>query len=955
MKKFKAIIGFAISIIMVTSSFPVISFAALEEPDRTWSTVKADGFAGVDGDGDQYLKGGTTGGAGGTVYDVTTRAQFHAIFAQRAETKATDPIMVVMKGSMIEINPIKGDLGVMEPIRYTSNVTVIGDGATALLSGWGINVDHSSNIIIQNLTFKDASDDSINVQYSHHVLITHNTFTGGYDGLTDIKRSSNYCTVSWNYYGEHNKNCLLGHSPTNAAEDRGKLKTTYHHNWFNATSQRNPRVRFAQVHVYNNYFYYNSGYGVGSTCEAQAFVEGNCFEKLKYPATNSEDMSGDPKGGIWFIGDQTDQTNPFTNTFISPDNGMVIDHNRVGFTFRPYENYDYSDSFTEPSKVKALVMAKAGIEGDNLTLDPTAPAGLEAEIVKSDDVWKYRASWSRVYGATKYTLQWSTDNNTWTTVDNLTTTDYVLSDSVVLDKEYFFKVSSTNAIGTSVYSAVNSVKLATPAKPTITKITPKDAGFDIAWDAADNASSYVVTVQLMSNDVPSGDPLIEKTTQTAISITGLKAESNYQITVAALNGDYSVASDPQVKMTPISYDFTEDFKNYDVGNYTATSAKDFNNIWTVSAGTATIASEADASDQRVLKNGTTPLGFYLKETPMWGDQTITMKYKLLAGSTSNVLKLYGRYIDSKNYYCLNAKPTGSSSKIVFSIIKCVNGTSTTLKTGSTVTLSDKLYHTMQFTITNNALTGYFDFDVNNNNVPISVVSSTDSVLKYGGTGAYMDYAANNVVIDSIAVHAGAYTGDVLKSSDSSVKSVAVKGTAIPLKSGVYQLTVPYTFAYSPEDILVTANHLKATVSPVTAKADAAYNYEAVVTAEDGSTTTTVKINLLTEPQNAIQILNSAYTGTFAAGEKISIGATMKNNSVLEPKNVKLCIALYKDGTLKAMNSATGIIPMGATSTLSASVDLPDDLTGYTIKSFLVDDFGNLKPYTTYSVYPNAFN
>ena len=47
---------------------------------------------------------------------------------------------------------------------------------------------------------------------------------------------------------------LLGHSDGYTA-DIGHLRVTYHHNFFNGTNQRHPRVRFGEpVHVYNNYY-----------------------------------------------------------------------------------------------------------------------------------------------------------------------------------------------------------------------------------------------------------------------------------------------------------------------------------------------------------------------------------------------------------------------------------------------------------------------------------------------------------------------------------------------------------------------------------------------------------------------------------------------------------------------------------------------------------------------------
>jgi pectate lyase len=140
------------------------------------------------------------------------------------------------------------------------------------------------NVIIRNLRFSGSPDDLINVQmFSHHIWIDHNDFSDGDDGAVDIKRGSDLVTVSWNRFHDHDKTLLLGHDDDNAAQDAGRLRTTYHHNWFDGSDQRNPRVRFAPVvHVYNNYYRDNS-YGIASTNDAGLFVEGNYFFSVNNP------------------------------------------------------------------------------------------------------------------------------------------------------------------------------------------------------------------------------------------------------------------------------------------------------------------------------------------------------------------------------------------------------------------------------------------------------------------------------------------------------------------------------------------------------------------------------------------------------------------------------------------------------------------------------------------------
>ncbi|MFD8526983.1 hypothetical protein ACFV0L_06185 [Streptosporangium canum] len=65
------------------------------------------------------------------------------------------------------------------------------------------------------------------------------------------------------------------------ATDSGKLKVTVHHNHFDNALQRLPRVRFGQVHVYNNYYEAPDAsafvYALGVGVQSQIFAENNFF------------------------------------------------------------------------------------------------------------------------------------------------------------------------------------------------------------------------------------------------------------------------------------------------------------------------------------------------------------------------------------------------------------------------------------------------------------------------------------------------------------------------------------------------------------------------------------------------------------------------------------------------------------------------------------------------------
>ena len=177
--------------------------------------------------------------------------------------------------------------------------------------------------------------------FSHHVWIDHNTWGTGTDGGVDIKRGSSYVTVSWNHADGTDKNMLLGRDDADSAQDTGRLLVTYHHNWFDATNQRNPRVRYGNpVHVYNNYYNDIGNYGVAATIGSGVLVEANYFENVDDPYHLAE---GDSSGG----------------SLVARDNCLVGETN-PGQTGGSVRSIPYAYSAQPCSAVKAAVMAGAG-------------------------------------------------------------------------------------------------------------------------------------------------------------------------------------------------------------------------------------------------------------------------------------------------------------------------------------------------------------------------------------------------------------------------------------------------------------------------------------------------------------------------------------------------------------------------------------------------------------------
>ena len=201
-------------------------------------------------------------------------------------------------------------------------------------------------MIVRNLIFSNADDDSVNIgQNSHHIWIDHNDFLPAADGSVDIVRGADYVTVSWNHFRGTDKTMLISHSDSNASEDTGHLKVTIHHNYFDGSVQRHPRVRFGEpVHVYNNYYRSVSLYGVASTMNAGVYVEANYFSNVPYPCYSASGYADSGPGRLVSV------NNVLVGSGTCETNGTVVD---------PHTYYSYP--VDPPASLPTVVPAGAGV------------------------------------------------------------------------------------------------------------------------------------------------------------------------------------------------------------------------------------------------------------------------------------------------------------------------------------------------------------------------------------------------------------------------------------------------------------------------------------------------------------------------------------------------------------------------------------------------------------------
>lgn len=307
---------------------------------------------------------GTTGGEGGKVHHFNDGKKFCEWLKLREKNKNTEPAVVWLSGTFTKDDG--RDTG--SPwfdIKRTHNLTIIGTDDFRM-QNVGFFLNEASNIIIRNVYIvqpkADNGADGISMQESHNVWVDHCTFESvnqekDYeDGSCDVTHETYNVTVSWCHFIKTQKSCLVGHSNSATADE--KITVTFHHNYFDLSNSRHPRVRFGRAHVYNNFFNQCSTYGVGSAYGARVLVECNLFDGVRlpidictYPAKKSgsswvSNLTGSVAGYVYerdneFLNRPSDATDPypFTNLEYTSYNGGKLASPLTFDDFKP--SYEY--------------------------------------------------------------------------------------------------------------------------------------------------------------------------------------------------------------------------------------------------------------------------------------------------------------------------------------------------------------------------------------------------------------------------------------------------------------------------------------------------------------------------------------------------------------------------------------------------------------------------------------
>ena len=240
------------------------------------------------------------------------------------------------------------------------NVTIEGVGNDCWMNS-GLGVISGQNVEIRNIGIggHTKAKDCIEIKETKHVWV-HNMDmfyaekgSGDQvkgDGTIDEKDGCSYATFSYNHYWDCGKANLCG-----MKDETESNLISFHHNWFDHSDSRHPRVRTSTVHVFNNYYDGVSKYGIGATKGCSIFSESNFFRGTKYPMLISQ-QGRDAEGSGTFSSEAGGIIKSYGNIMVERSKNFACYTQKMAGYENNFDCYEVASREEKvPETVKAVV------------------------------------------------------------------------------------------------------------------------------------------------------------------------------------------------------------------------------------------------------------------------------------------------------------------------------------------------------------------------------------------------------------------------------------------------------------------------------------------------------------------------------------------------------------------------------------------------------------------------
>ncbi|XP_068653815.1 probable pectate lyase 12 [Aristolochia californica] len=241
------------------------------------------------------------GGRGGQMYVVT----------DSSDDNPSNPKPGTLRFAVIQPQPLwitfstNMQIKLKRALQVNSFKTIDGRGANIEIAGGAcITVEHVSNVIIHNLHIHHCSatggsdGDGISILASSNVWVDHCQLSQCKDGLIDVTRGSTAVTISNNYFSDHDKVMLLGHSD-DFLPDTGMQVTLVYNRFGPGLIQRMPRCRHGYFHIANNDYTPWGMYAVGGSARPTINSQGNRYTAPADPHLKEVTKRLDAEASEW--------------------------------------------------------------------------------------------------------------------------------------------------------------------------------------------------------------------------------------------------------------------------------------------------------------------------------------------------------------------------------------------------------------------------------------------------------------------------------------------------------------------------------------------------------------------------------------------------------------------------------------------------------------------------------